>query len=1301
MAQSITLTTETMERWQRSLGTLVERIGADAVRVVRASPFGFEIILSLGEQAGSFSVGSGWDRLAAPLLEAVAGNARPLAVLRISPRVDYSGSPESEAGFDAYLGRSLYWPDGSLFAILDGLKRDRTPFLDQDISLLEHFARGMEDQLALLVTSHDHSRAVEELRAQQERISLAAEVVGMGIWDYNIDDDVLQCDATCYKIYGLDPAGGQMRGIADFKALVHPGDVDRITDERIAELATRTQDRHVDFRLIRPSGETRWITSATCMLHATETTPNRLVGVVIDITEARDAERKLKNSYDTLKRAERVAKVGSWLLTLETGAFTSSEMLNEMNGMDPAGPPLTPGDLQRMLSPESFDRVSAAIARCVETGVPYSIDAVHFRPDGSSFACNIRGEAIRDATGQIVALTGTVQDISEREDARAQLEALADNLPSGGIYRMERDAEHPGRFVYASAGIEMLLGSPIHEIVSEDYMLGASFDPSDRGLAIDAVADSETNLSEYDFRARHRKPDGNEIWLRFRAVPRRVGDKTVWDGLMLDVTRDMQISRQLQNAKEAAEAGERAKADFLAMMSHEIRTPMNTVIGMTRLVQQTDLSPKQRNYLDKIDLSAKALLSIINDVLDYSKIEAGMLALEDTEFELEEVLETISAVTAMRADEKGIEIAFSVAPDVPRRLRGDPFRLGQVLTNLVGNAIKFTEEGEIVVSVRLKNAGPAVSGASILAFSVRDTGIGIDPEQIAQLFRPFSQAESRTSRRYGGTGLGLAICRQLVDLMGGRIDVRSEPGRGSDFHFTISIRPASGKEEDLQMVPNSVLAGGRVLIVDDNASAREILSNMVGAFGMDAEVASSGAEGIDKLRHASQTGQPFEIVLMDWRMPEMDGLEAARRIREEENLPHLPAVLMVTAYGRDEVLQKVEQLHLQGLLIKPITESVMFNTLTEILAPSSMVVEAGTKPVGNRRQNDDPRILLAGRKVLVVDDNALNREVASDFLELVGIVVATATNGREAIEALENEAFDAVLMDVHMPVMDGIEATKAIRRRAKWSSLPIIALTAQARPEDRAIVEAAGMSEHLSKPIDEGHLYSVLISLLPGAMASLDRANTLDFGVGPYPAQTQLDMGAVRKRFGGNLQRIDRMLRGFLRDFKNAPEDFERLAAHPSGTQLAELAHLLKGAVGYLGAVSIQQNAGQLERAARQRDAAGGRILLEKVVKDLRLLLAEVASEVEKHAASEIDHAANDYDGTGPLIGQARALLLQGDYDAVKILEELAVWTTQPEHKAILEQVLVSFDDLRLEDAVTRLDRLSALLMANKGSDGQ
>ncbi len=331
----------------------------------------------------------------------------------------------------------------------------------------------------------------------------------------------------------------------------------------------------------------------------------------------------------------------------------------------------------------------------------------------------------------------------------------------------------------------------------------------------------------------------------------------------------------------------------------------------------------------------------------------------------------------------------------------------------------------------------------------------------------------------------------------------------------------------------------------------------------------------------------------------------------------------------------------------------------------------------------------------------MNREVASDFLELVGIVVATATNGREAIEALENEAFDAVLMDVHMPVMDGIEATKAIRRRAKWSSLPIIALTAQARPEDRAIVEAAGMSEHLSKPIDEGHLYSVLISLLPGAMASLDRANTLDFGVGPYPAQTQLDMGAVRKRFGGNLQRIDRMLRGFLRDFKNAPEDFERLAAHPSGTQLAELAHLLKGAVGYLGAVSIQQNAGQLERAARQRDAAGGRILLEKVVKDLRLLLAEVASEVEKHAASEIDHAANDYDGTGPLIGQARALLLQGDYDAVKILEELAVWTTQPEHKAILEQVLVSFDDLRLEDAVTRLDRLSALLMANKGSDGQ
>ena len=1301
MAQSFTLTTETMERWQRSLGTLIERVGADVVRVVRASSSGFEIMLSLGEQAGSFPVGARWNRPASPLLEAVAGSARTLPIAQISPRMDYSASPEAEAGFEAYLGRALYWPDGSLFAILDSLKRDGTPFPDQDIGLVDHFARSMEDHLALLVTCHDHARALEELHAQRERMSLAAEVVGMGIWDYNIDDDVLHCDATCYKIYGLDPAAGQMRRIADFKALVHPDDVDRITDERLAELATRTQDRHVDFRLIRPSGETRWITSAACILHATGTTPNRLVGVVIDVTEARDAERKLQNSYDTLKRAERVARIGSWLLTLETGAITSSEMLYEMNGMDPAGPPLTPSDLQRMLSPESFARASAAIERCVETGEPYGIDALHLRPDGSSFVCHVKGEAIRDVNGQVVALTGTVQDISEREDARAQLEALADNLPSGGIYRMERDADHPWRFVYASAGIEMLLGSPIHKILSENYMFGASFDPSDRALAIEAVAHSERNLSEFDFQARHRKPDGNEIWLRFRAVPRRVGDKTVWDGLMLDVTRDREISLQLQNAKEAAEAGERAKADFLATMSHEIRTPMNTVIGMTRLVQQTDLSPKQRNYLEKIDLSAKALLVIINDVLDYSKIEAGMLALEDTEFELEEMLEAVSAVTAMRADEKGIEIAFSVEPDVPRRLRGDPFRLGQVLTNLVGNAIKFTEQGEIVVSVGLKNAGLAVSGASILAFSVRDTGIGIDAEQIAHLFRPFSQAETGTSRRYGGTGLGLAICRQLVDMMGGRINVHSEPGRGSDFHFTVATRPANGKEEDRHAVPNSILPGRRVLIVDDNASAREILSDMVGAFGMVADVASSGAEGIDKLRRASQTDQPFEIVLMDWRMPEMDGLEAARRIREEENLPHLPAVLMVTAYGREEVLQKVEQLHLQGLLIKPITESVMFNTLTETLAPSDTADELGKKPASNRREGDDPRTLLAGRKVLVVDDNALNREVAADFLELVGIVVVTATNGREALEALEKEAFDAVLMDVHMPVMDGIEATKAIRRRAKWSSLPIIALTAQARPEDRAIVEAAGMSEHLSKPIDEGRLYSVLISLLPGAVAKLDRANSVDSGEAPSPAQMHLDMGAMRKRFGDNPQRLDRMLRGFLRDFKNAPEEFERFSSHPQGTRIEELAHLVKGAVGYLGAISIQHDADQLERAARQNDVAGGRILAEEVGRNLSLLLTEVAGEIEAHDVADVDSAAIGDDDIGPLIGQARTLILQGDYDAVTILEALPARLTQPAHKIFLDQIRESFDDLRRDDAVAKLDELSALLTADMDNDGQ
>ncbi len=1234
--------------------------------------------------------------------------ARLLQVLPAGPSVLVTGKDDRNdldgiAAAAAHPGKDathpLAWPDGAPFGVLEVVGIPSSLEEGRCRRLIAQCARAIEDRLTVLWSRREASRLEAELAAQRERVALAAEVSGIGIWDYNIDTDTLLCDDTCYAIYGHDPALGQMRTIADFKALVHPEDVDRITDERMAELAMSRQDRQIDFRLIRPSGEERWITSAACMLRATATTPNRLVGVVVDITEARLAAEQLQKSYDALRQAERVARVGSWTLDLATGAFTTSDMLFEMNGADPDGPPLTPDDLRKMLVPESFQKISDAIARCAATGEPYGIDAAHYRPDGSTFAVHIRGEAQRGPNGQVTTLRGTVQDVSEREEARAQLLALADNLPNGAIYRLELDPARLYRLTYVSAGIENLIGVPSEQVVADRGTFLKAIHPDDVARYLLEVERSRTAGTVFDCEFRACRPDGSTIWMRCRSAPRAAEAGTIWDGIMLDITRERDVARQLQLAKEAAEAGERAKSDFLATMSHEIRTPMNTVIGMARLVQQTDLSPKQRNYLEKIDVSAKALLNIINDVLDYSKIEAGMLALDLSDFELDEVLETVSAVTSTRAEEKGLEIVYSIAPDVPRRLRGDPFRLGQVLTNLVGNAVKFTEVGEIVVSVEASPPDIEAEEVAMLAFSVRDTGIGLDPEQISHLFLPFSQAEARTSGRYGGTGLGLAICRRLVTLMGGRIGVESVPGQGSVFRFLLPMRPTPTRDHATsQMLRQSVLAGARVLVVDDNASAREILSDILREFGMQVDAAPSGVEGLHALRESSRRGRPYEIILMDWRMPGMDGLEVARRIREEERLAHTPAVLMVTAYGREEVLKRVEELGLQGLLIKPVTESVMFNTLIQILRPlappalPSLVVTPRAGPHGAR--------LLAGRRVLVVDDNALNREVATDFLELAGVVVTTANNGRVALESLELSTFDAVLMDLHMPEMDGLEATRMIRRQPEWADLPIIALTAQARAEDRSIVADAGMNAHLTKPIDEEALYSILANAIAERSSAAPGLLPMAADVTATDTGQRIDLAAIEARFGIRSGRMIRLLDGFLRDFSGAPAECDRLSDGGDLPTTALLAHNLKGSLGYLGADGLGGDAERIERAARFGDVETVRGALPRFAQDLRLLLDEVR-DARRHMPDDEDRPEAPAFMVHDLVSRLRPLIASGEYGAVALLERLAAHLHHPEQIQLLSIIREAVDDLRCDAALAALGQLTALLPRTRASDAR
>ncbi len=1132
--------------------------------------------------------------------------------------------------------------------------------------------------------------AEDELFLERERLRMAAEAGSLGVWDYNLDSNIIVCDERWHEIFGIDSAS-PVSTIEHFNASIHPDDVDRITAERMAALAARQKIYRAEYRIRTPAGETRWIVTQALLIEATERTSNRLVGIVRNVTERHLRDEELRRSYEALRRAEKLAKIGSWTLDLETHRVSTSNMLNEMNGLGSEGMSDGFDGLKQLLSPETYQTVRSGLDLCKTTGTPYDAEMEHFRIDGTSYVAHVMAQANRDPSGKIVGLTGTVQDITEREEARARLAALADNLPDGAVYRLEYAADKQFALTYVSAGIFSLIGIEAAEIVSDHKLFFQALHEEDLPRYQKLLEHSALTRDVFDCQFRIQKRDGQFIWMHARSAPRQqVDGMIVWDGILRDITAERHAAEALQRAKEVAEAAERAKSDFLATMSHEIRTPMNTVIGMTRLTLQTDLSPKQRNYMEKIDSSAKNLLSIINDVLDFSKIEAGKLDLENAEFDLESVLESVSNVTAMRAEEKGLEIAYSVDPGVPRTLRGDPLRLGQVLINLVSNAVKFTHAGEIIVTIHTteKNADTAM-----LQFSVRDTGIGLSAMQIEGLFRAFTQADSDVSRHYGGTGLGLAICKQLVEMMGGRIWVESEPGKGSTFVFTITAALPGKAEGSITKSRNQqALIGRRVLIVDDNASARQILFEMVHGFGMAPVAVESGVEALRTLKAASHEGRPFDLVLMDWRMPGMDGVEAARRIKAERELSQMPAVLMVTAYGRDEVLYRVEKLGLQGILIKPITESVMFNTIMEILGLSGtggVKLESARDSAARRGLPFQKKELsaLIGRRVLVVDDNTLNREVVSDFLTAADMQVETAVNGRDALTQLEKKDYDVVLMDMHMPEMDGLMATRLIRQNARWAALPIIALTAQARIEDRNASLAAGMTAHLTKPIDEAVLYSTLIHVLkttsthpPTVSMAADFAPVVSNGP---------DILAALRRLGGNQERLQRLLNSFVQDYANASEQMQHYLQKGQLAEMAALAHLVKGASSYFDAQELCGIAEQLEASSRRSDLEEVSRCVPAFGKSLQALLQYLHANATGLPEQK---TALDPSIVLELIERAKPLVVNGDFAALSVLEQICAGLVGDTALAFAEAARSHFEELELQASHEALQSLKVCL---------
>ncbi|WP_320043358.1 PAS domain S-box protein [uncultured Desulfobacter sp.] len=1074
--------------------------------------------------------------------------------------------------------------------------------------VVEWNAQGQVAKIAGLTMDITERRSLlEKITQSQERFLYSLETADALYWQTDLKNGTYFCEPYHLFIKCGYTQEEIPKTIKEYNTLVHPDDT-ILNKEKLQQcLQGKITSIKTDYRFRRKNSDWAWFTSVGKPVEWDETgRASKFAGITMDITERLALHQQVKSSQEQLRIiSEHTHDWQSWQ-TLSGKLLWVNKAVKRMTGYTVAECMAMKDYPLQIYDKRDWDAYSRLTNMAIERTGRQETQLRVRRKDGSLVWVSSAYEPVLDKNGQIIGLAGAAKDITKQIKAEQGLRLLSKVFEDSSDPILITDLN--GNIVDLNVATVEAYGYSRRELI---------------GKHIEILASYETDITHQNLYRRCIKGEvlknieGTRVRKDGTVLPHLFTYSLLKDdkgkhigiaSIAKDITWIKEAEKELEDhrdhledlvkertldleeARRVAENATRAKSDFLANMSHEIRTPLNAIIGFAHLALQTELDSRQHDYIHKIQNGSKALLGVINDILDFSKIEAGKLNMESIEFSLEDVLETVTNLVGIKAQEKGLEVIYNIDPNIPHKLIGDPIRLGQIFLNLTNNAVKFTKEGEIII-------GCAVLGDDAnetqLEFYVQDTGIGLTQTQQDRLFQAFSQADSSTTRKYGGTGLGLFISKFLVEMMNGQIQVKSEYGRGTTFIFTVYL-----KRVDVQTIASHFAAAEnlkkKILVVDDNPISRTVLGKMLKAMSFQAIEADNAETGMAKIETAREQNKPFDLILMDWQMPGMDGLQAFKKIKTVLK-EKIPTIIMVSAYAREKLAQKGNRLGLDGYLIKPVSPSSLFDSIITVLGEKKHLhfFEHPKEQLPSVKQ-------IQGAKFLLAEDNEVNQQVAKGILENNGFVVDLADNGLLALEAVQKTEYDAVLMDINMPEMDGYTASRKIRQLPGFKDLPIIAMTANAMTGDREKTLAAGMNDYVTKPIDVKQLLNALRTWVKPSSKKSSRTkkpvpnkgidpNALSDNWGPLPG---IDIQEGVTRLAGDMNLYRDLLKKFAGNQADTVDKIQQALRSGDIETAQRITHAVKGVSGNISATLVFESATQLDDALKNKDIQTAETLL-------------------------------------------------------------------------------------------------------------